>query len=241
MFYLAGNVRKRLKQKTIPKHIAIIMDGNGRWAKRRGMPRTFGHTRGMESLRKIVEECAQIGVKYLSAYAFSTENWKRPKVEVDFLMDLFKKSLESDSLKLKENRVAIKFIGDLSPFRADLQKMMKKTERQLLPKQATAQLNLMVNYGSRKEILDGINKAIAVGKKLPSEKSFEKYLYTAGIPDPELLIRTSGELRLSNYLLWQLSYSEFYFAKCHWPAFGVKEFHKAIEEFQKRDRRKGGV
>jgi len=238
---LVSNKKALLKSKKLPKHVAVIMDGNGRWAKKRGMPRTYGHSKGMESLRTIIQECNELNIKYLSAYAFSTENWKRPKKEVSFLMALLKKAIVTDAMDLREHNIHISFIGDKSPFSKELIELMDTAERQVSKKNARAFLNLMINYGSRQEIVMATNLAIEKGRKLKNENDFSKYLYTKNIPDPDLLIRTSGEIRISNFLLWQLSYTELYFTKILWPDFSEKEFHKALLTYLKRSRRRGGL
>jgi len=241
MDFFDKNSRNRLKKGAIPNHVAVIMDGNGRWAKKRGLPRTMGHSKGLESLKKIIEESGELGIKVLTAYAFSTENWKRPKREVNFLLKLFEESLIKDSMKIKENLVSVRFLGDLSAFPARLQELMQKSEKMVSKKNAQIRLNLLVNYGGRAEILQAVNKAIRQKKQIKTETQFSKLLYTNDIQDPELMIRTSGEQRISNYLLWQLSYSEFYFTKILWPDFSPKQYRKAIKAYQSRKIRRGGL
>lgn len=230
----------------IPQHIAIIMDGNGRWAKNKGLPRTVGHTNGAKALQRVVEACKKLGVKILTVYAFSTENWGRPKEEVDFLMDLFAKYLKNQSKKLIENKIRFRVLGDKSRFSKDIQESMLKLENE------TAgfddfYLNVAMNYGGRAEILKATreiaNEVKAGNLDIESidEKVFENHIYTFGQPSPDLIIRTSGEQRLSGFLLWQCSYSELYFPKIHFPDFDEEQIKLAIEEYTKRDRRYGKV
>lgn len=231
----------RLDTQNIPKHIAIIMDGNGRWAKFHGKSRLHGHKAGVNSVREVVRCASDLGVKYLTVYSFSTENWKRPKEEVSGLMDLFAKSILAEMDELNANNVKVKILGDISvlpkktknAFEAGVELMKNNTGMTLLP---------AVNYGARDEILRAVEKYIQSGKtEKPTEQDFANYLYTDGIPDPELLIRTSGELRISNFLLWQIAYSEFYITDVLWPEFDRYQFLKAIIDYQTRHRRFGGV
>lgn len=223
----------------IPNHIAIIMDGNGRWAKSKGMPRTYGHKAGATTLRKILTECSKLGVKYLTVYAFSTENWKRSKDEVDALMFLFKTYLKGERKNLMKNNIKFLVSGREDGVSKDLLLEIKKLEEETKNNTGTT-LNIAFNYGGRAEIVDAINKMIKNGEKEVTEESLKKYLYN-DIPDPELVIRTSGEFRISNFLLWQIAYSEIYITDIHWPDFDEKELLKAIENYNKRDRRFGGV
>lgn len=223
----------------IPKHIAIIMDGNGRWAKRRGLPRTLGHREGAKALRKIITHAAKLGIKHLTVYAFSTENWKRSKEEVEALMFLFKTYLKGEEKNIMENNIKFTVSGREENVSESLLTAIKKLED--LSKDNTGlNLNIAFNYGGRAEIIDGINRLLKEGKKGITEEEFSKYMYR-DIPDPELLIRTSGELRISNFLLWQIAYSEIYITDTLWPDFDEKELEKAIESYNKRDRRFGGV
>lgn len=228
----------------VPNHIAIILDGNGRWAKR-GMPRSFGHVKGCENLEDICEVAKELGVKYLTVYAFSTENWKRSKEEVDGLMKLFRNYLKKCIKISQKNNMRVKVIGDITAFDSDIQESIKKLED--FSKDFTdLHFQIALNYGSRDEITRAVNRMLEDQKagKLEtpvSEDTISDYLDTAGIPDPDLMIRTSGELRLSNYLLWQLAYSEFYFTDVPWPDFKKEELIKAIEKYNERDRRYGGV
>ena len=229
----------------VPNHIAIILDGNGRWAKKRGMPRSFGHVKGCENLEDICEVAKELGVKYLTVYAFSTENWKRSKEEVDGLMKLFRNYLKKCIKISQKNNMRVKVIGDITAFDSDIQESIEKLED--FSKDFTdLHFQIALNYGSRDEITRAVNRMLEDQKagKLEtpvSEDTISDYLDTAGIPDPDLMIRTSGELRLSNYLLWQLAYSEFYFTDVSWPDFGKEELEKAVEAYNKRDRRFGGL
>ena len=229
----------------VPNHIAIILDGNGRWAKKRGMPRSFGHVKGCENLEDICEVAKELGVKYLTVYAFSTENWKRSKEEVDGLMKLFRNYLKKCIKISQKNNMRVKVIGDITAFDSDIQESIEKLED--FSKEFTdLHFQIALNYGSRDEITRAVNRMLEDQKagKLEtpvSEDTISGYLDTAGIPDPDLMIRTSGELRLSNYLLWQLAYSEFYFTDVPWPDFKKEELVKAIEKYNERDRRYGGV
>lgn len=247
-------VKNRLKQqkdastaiRQIPVHIGIIMDGNGRWAKKRGLPRSAGHSAGAETFKKIVRYCSKIGVKYLTVYAFSTENWRRPAAEVTFLMGLFEQYL-NDALKDFEQRnIKVVFLGDKSAFSPNLQKLIKDIE--LVSQSKTGMvLNVAMNYGGRSEIVRAAKEIAADVKdgKLKFEaidgKVFADKLYTVGQPDPDLIIRPSGEKRLSNFLLWQSAYTEFVFMNVLWPDFSEKDLDLAIDEYAARNRRFGGV
>lgn len=229
----------------VPNHIAIILDGNGRWAKKRGMPRSYGHVKGCENLEDICEVVKELGVKYLTVYAFSTENWKRSKEEVDGLMKLFRNYLKKCIKISQKNNMRVKVIGDVSAFDPDIQESIAKLEN--FSKDFTElHFQIALNYGSRDEVTRAVNRMLEDQKagKLETpveEETISNYLDTAGIPDPDLMIRTSGELRLSNYLLWQLAYTEFYFTDVPWPDFKRDELVKAIEKYNERDRRYGGV
>lgn len=230
----------------VPNHIAIILDGNGRWAKAKGMPRSYGHVKGCANLESICDDIRDIGVKYLTVYAFSTENWKRSREEVDGLMKLFRNYLKKCKKSAEKNKMRVKVIGDISAFDEDIQKSVRELE-EFSKDYDQLFFQIALNYGGRDEIVRGIRKLTqdAVdGKVKPeeiNERLFEDYLDTAGIPDPDFLIRTSGEQRLSNYLLWQLAYTEFYFTEVPWPDFHKPELLKAIEKYNERDRRYGGV
>lgn len=230
----------------VPNHIAIILDGNGRWAKRRGMPRSYGHIVGCNNLEKMCDEICEMGVKYLTVYAFSTENWKRSADEVKVLMNLFRKYLRRVEMKAHKNRMKVRIIGDPSALAPDLQEEIREVE------EASANYDQMyfqiaLNYGGRDEIERAVTRIAedARNGKLPEGRVtgeiFERYLDTAGIPDPDLLIRTSGEQRISNFLLWQLAYTEFYFTDVAWPDFHKKDLIEAIEKYNGRDRRFGNA
>ena len=227
---------------SIPKHIAIIMDGNGRWAKEKGKLRVEGHKKGAENIEKIIDYSIKLGVKYLTVYAFSTENWKRPEVEVKALMKLFVKYLEDKKEELKKQGVKLLVTGTEENIPNKLLKKIRDTEEYLSDcNQIT--FNIAFNYGGRKEIVDGINKIIKENRenKEINEEEFKKYMYRPEIPDPELVIRTSGEFRVSNFLLWEIAYSEFYVTNVYWPDFDEREYDLAIASYNKRDRRFGGV
>ncbi len=231
---------KRIKNKPLPRHIAVIMDGNGRWAKKRGLPRLFGHRAGTQSVREAVKVCGELGIEVLTLYAFSTENWVRPKTEVNALMGLLSKMLSSEISELDKNNVRLMTVGrthELPPkVQDDLRKGIEK-----LKHNTGLTLNLALNYGGRQEIVDAIKKIQKLGIKNIDEKNFSDYLYTAGLPDPDLMIRTSGEMRLSNFLLYQLAYAELYVTETLWPDFRREHLYKAVEEYQKRERRFGGT
>ncbi|OCL88199.1 di-trans,poly-cis-decaprenylcistransferase [Arcobacter porcinus] len=220
-------------------HIAIIMDGNGRWAKNKGLNRTAGHEEGAKVVREITTYCAKIGIKYLTLYAFSTENWARPKLEIEYLMKLLDKYLKNELKTLMENSIRFKAIGDLSKFSKALQKTIKDVEEKTADNKNLTQV-LALNYGSKDEIIRAIKKLTEQNLEI-NEKNFEACLDTAEIGNVDLLIRTSGEIRLSNYLLWQNAYAEMFFTSTLWPDFNSKELENIIEEFYNRQRRFGGV
>lgn len=230
----------------IPEHIAIIMDGNGRWAQKKGMPRTYGHSAGVEALRRIVRTASDIQVKVLTVYAFSTENWKRPEDEVNFLMKLFSDFLDSEIHELDKKCVQIRFIGKLEELASGLQSKIEKARTRTMGNQGLI-LNLAVNYGGRAELKRAVQiiaQEVQAGKLRPEEideKKIQSCLYTADLPDPDLLIRPGGDLRISNFLLWQLAYTEFWSTSVHWPDFTPSHFIQAIIEFQQRERRFGGL
>lgn len=223
----------------IPSHIAIIMDGNGRWAEKRGLPRTLGHKEGANALRKIITYAGKIGVEYLTVYAFSTENWKRSKDEVDALMFLFKTYLRNEEKNIMKNNVRFLVSGRKEGVGPSLLEAIKKLEDKSKNNTGLT-LNIAFNYGGRAEIIDAVNSIIKSGIESIDEENFSQYLYN-DIPDPELLVRTSGELRISNFLLWQIAYSEIYITDALWPDFDEKELDKAIQRYNERDRRFGGV
>lgn len=230
----------------IPQHVAIILDGNGRWAKSKGMPRNYGHVRGAKNLEVICRDAWNMGIKYLTVYLFSTENWKRSKDEVDALMKLFRSYTKTCIKTARENNMKVRVLGDPTALEEDLQEsLVNLTESS---KHNTGlNFQIAINYGSRDEIIRAIRKLAQdykdekITREQITEELFSSYLDTAGIPDPDLLIRTSGELRLSNYLMWQLAYTEFYFTDVPWPAFDKAELTKAIEKYNTRERRFGGI
>ena len=230
----------------IPQHVAISLDGNGRWAKSKGMPRNYGHVRGAKNLEIICEDAYNMGIKYLTVYLFSTENWKRSKDEVDALMKLFRSYTKTCIKTARDNNMKVRVLGDPSALAPDLQESLR---RLVDTSKDNTGLNfqIAINYGSRDEIVRAIRKLASdcrEGMFAPediTEEQFAGYLDTAGIPDPDLLIRTSGEQRLSNYLMWQLAYTEFYFTDVPWPAFTKEELQKAIEKYNSRERRYGGI
>ena len=228
-----------------PRHIAIILDGNGRWAKRRGLPRTAGHAVGSENFRKIATYCKNIGVEYLTVYAFSTENWKRPEEEVKTIMRLLGKYLREAIDTMERDHIKMKVLGDIAGLPEELRALVAKTD-EISARYEGFQANICLNYGGRDEIVRAAMRYAADVKdgaapETISEEAFGSYLYSAGIPDPELLIRPGGEQRVSNFLLWQCAYSEFYFTDVLWPDFSTDELDKAIAEYHRRDRRFGGV
>ena len=223
----------------LPRHIAIIMDGNGRWAKKRGLPRTAGHKVGAEVFRDIATYCQELGIEYLTIYAFSTENWRRPKDEVDVLMSLLEQYLQEAIDTMERDHIRLRVLGDVAGLSPQLQRMIDETNAISTHYQGF-QANICLNYGGRAEILRAARLCAEAGEEW-TEENFSKYLWSAGIPDPELIIRPSGELRLSNFLLWQCAYSEFYFCDTLWPDFKRKDLDLAIIDFQHRDRRFGGV
>lgn len=230
----------------VPNHVAIILDGNGRWAKSRKMPRNYGHMVGCDNLEKICYTARDLGIKYLTVYAFSTENWKRSREEVEGLMKLFRSYLKKCMKSAEKNHMRVKIIGDPSAFAPDIQDKIRELE-EFSKDYDELYFQIALNYGSRDEIIRGVRKLaqdVVDGKCDPSEIDepfFESYLDTAGVPDPDLLIRTSGEQRLSNFLMWQLAYTEFYFTDVPWPDFHKEDLIKAIEKYNSRDRRFGGV
>ena len=227
-----------------PRHIAIILDGNGRWAKKRGLPRTAGHAVGSETFRKIATYCKNIGVEYLTVYAFSTENWNRPADEVGTIMKLLGKYLNEAIETMERDHIKMKIFGDIGKLPPELLKLVEKTD-EISSRYEGFQANICLNYGGRDEIVNAARRYaqdLAEGKAAElTEASFSDYMYSAGIPDPDLLIRPGGEQRISNFLLWQCAYAEFYFTDVLWPDFTPEELDKAIAEFHRRDRRYGGV
>ena len=230
----------------VPQHVAIILDGNGRWAKSKGMPRNYGHAQGSKNVERICEEAWRLGIKYLTVYAFSTENWNRPQDEVDALMNLLRRYMKTCLTTASKNDMKVRVIGDITRLDEDIRSRILELE-EATKNNGGLNFQIAINYGSRDELVRGIRRLAqdcVDNKQDPEEITeavIERYLDTHGIPDPDLLIRTSGEQRLSNFLLWQLAYTEFYFTDVHWPAFTKEELIKAIEQYNKRDRRFGGV
>ena len=230
----------------IPQHIAIILDGNGRWAKAKGMPRNYGHTAGARNVETVCQAAHDLGGKYVTMYAFSTDNWNRPEGEVEALMKLLESYLKNCIKTADKNNMRVRVIGDTTRLSERFQERIRELEA-ASAKNDGLNLQIAINYGSRDEMTRAMRRMsedVAAGKRKPeeiTESVFEEYLDTAGIPDPDLLIRTSGELRLSNFLLWQLAYSEFYFTDVPWPDFHKEELERAIEAYNKRDRRFGGL
>ena len=230
----------------VPEHVAIILDGNGRWAKAKGMPRNFGHAQGSKNVERICEEAYKMGIQYLTVYAFSTENWKRSEEEVSGLMTLLRNYMKTCLKTAEKNRMCVRVIGEKSKLAEDIQNRIAELE-EATKNNDGLHFTIALNYGSRDEITRAINHIYqdmesGVLTKAPvTEEMISNYLDTKGLPDPDLLIRTSGELRLSNFLLWQLAYTEFYFADVHWPDFTKEELEKAVAHYNKRDRRFGGV
>ncbi|WP_294907196.1 isoprenyl transferase [uncultured Ruminococcus sp.] len=235
-----------LNESALPVHIGIIMDGNGRWAKKRGLPRKAGHSAGAKTFRKITRYCSDIGIKYLTVYAFSTENWKRPEDEVRSLMKLFKSYLEEALEDFKDDSIVVKFIGDKAPFDENLRNLMLENEESSKDRDGMV-LNIAMNYGSRDEIVRAVKNIcndVQSGAFLPEnidEQLISNYLYTSGQPDPDLIIRPSGEYRISNFLLWQSAYTEFVIMNKLWPDFETSDLDEAIKIYSQRNRRYGGV
>jgi undecaprenyl diphosphate synthase len=233
---------RRIDEKRLPAHVAVIMDGNGRWAKQKGLNRNAGHSAGAEAAREITETSARLGIRYLTLFTFSSENWKRPASEVQFLMDMLYDNLIRRQKLLDENDIRLRIIGDLEKLPGKLRKKLQESERKS-ESHRRLQVNLALNYGSRPEILRAVREIIAQG--IPAEQvdeaAFSRFLYTGGVPDPDLLIRTSGELRLSNFLLFQIAYSELYFTPTLWPDFRAREFFQALIDYQSRERRFGNL
>ena len=230
----------------LPRHVAIIMDGNGRWARKRNLPRTAGHEAGLQAARAITQECVRLGIKYLTLYAFSTENWKRPKQEVSFLMNLFYQSLQQVATELHNEDVRIRFIGNKDQLPAKLTALITEVEARTAQNKKLT-LNLAINYGGRSEIIRAVRELVKKAQKeglapeTITEEQFARFLFTTDQPDPDLLIRTSGEQRISNFMLWQTAYTELYFTPTLWPDFGPAEFRAALAAYKKRSRRFGGI
>lgn len=240
------NLKGQIDKDNLPEHVAIIMDGNGRWAKERSRPRNYGHQVGVKRVKEIVEVAGNIGIKYLTLYAFSTENWKRPDAEIEGLMKLLVYYIRHELNTLHKNNIKINTLGDISKLpetpRKEVEKAIKKTKNN-----TSMVLNIGLNYGGRDDIIYGIKnllKDMEMGNidiDDINENNFKKYLYTKGQPDPDLLIRPSGEMRISNFLLYQIAYTEFWFSNIYWPDFGEEDFYQAIIDYQNRERRFGGI
>ncbi len=239
MFWKKKEKKAEIRVDDRLRHIAFIMDGNGRWAKKRGMPREFGHTYGAATFKKIGRYCEKIGLRYMTVYAFSTENWKRPQVEVDAIMKLFDEYIEECFLEMEEDNVHFRFIGNLSIFPEALREKMARIDRETAHKPFI--LNIAVNYGGREEIANACTRLIAQGKTSVTEEDISKNLYTGECPDPDLIVRTGGDLRTSNFLLWQSAYAEYYFTDVLWPDYSAKDVDEAVAAFYSRKRRYGGV
>lgn len=246
LFKPKENTKSQVNFDHLPRHIAIIMDGNGRWAKRRGLPRTAGHAAGAETFRTIATYCKEIGLEYLTVYAFSTENWKRPAEEVSAIMGLLKKYLLEAIGRMERDKVKMNFFGDLSPLPEELRLLCEQTQ-EISKRYDGVQVNICLNYGGRDELLRAAKSFAldcAEGRADPNhltEAAFSELMFSKGIPDPDLIIRPSGELRISNFLIWQSAYAEFYFTDVLWPDFSKDELHRAIADYQSRSRRFGGV
>jgi undecaprenyl diphosphate synthase len=239
-------IKKVDKERILPRHIAIIMDGNGRWAKQRGLPRSAGHSAGASNFRKITRYCNKIGIQYLTVYAFSTENWKRPKDEVDAIMNLFRDYLKEALSDFQSENIKTRFIGDTSVLADDIKQLIKEAE-EVSSKATGLTLNIAMNYGGRAELAMAareICRDAAAGKIRPDEVTEDmlaNYLFTAGQPDPDIIIRPSGERRISNFMLWQAAYSEFWYSDVLWPDFSPEQLEYAIDDFNGRSRRFGGL
>ncbi len=229
-----------MEELKIPRHIAIIMDGNGRWAKNQGMPRVMGHYRGVEVAEDITEACIDLGVEYLTLFAFSTENWNRPREEVDTLFDLMKTYFHEKRERLRELGVRVRFLGRRGRLPTDLRKIMDTLERETQSCE-NIQVNIAIDYGGRDDIIRAVKKAISLGMEDIDEPSFSSLLDMSGVPDPDLLIRTAGERRISNFVLWNLAYTELYFTEVCWPEFTREELIKAIEDYSSRQRKFGRI
>lgn len=241
------SLAKTVDPERLPQHIAVIMDGNGRWASRRNLPRAAGHKAGMNSVRDIIENCARIGIEALTLYAFSVENWKRPRAEVETLWRLLRFYVERELPKLVENGIQIRTMGRTDELPASVTSCLRKAENATRQNRGLV-VNIAINYGGRTEIADAVNRILENARRageadslVVTEEMISAHLYGAGIPDPDLLIRTSGELRISNFLLWQLAYTEIYVTPTFWPDFGLTDLLEAILNFQKRDRRFGAL
>ncbi len=234
----AAELAKKLDPEKLPVHVAVIMDGNGRWAKKRGLPRVKGHERGAKTLRRTVETAARLGIKYLTAFAFSKENWNRPREEIEFLMNLLRRYLKNEIPTLVKNEIKLQVAGDLEELPVDIREKIREAEEKT-GSGTRLTLVLAINYGGRAEILRAARGMAKEGDFSP--ESFRRHLYLPHVPDPDLLIRTSGEQRISNFLLWQIAYTELYFTPVLWPDFSEEEFIKALVDYQGRERRFGKI
>ena len=236
----------KIDKDNLPEHIAIIMDGNGRWAKKRNLPRTMGHKAGVETIRRVIKEADRIGIKYITLYAFSTENWRRPQEEVTALMKLLVQYLKSEVKELHKNEVVLRVLGDITALADECRKEIEESI-ELTKNNTGLVLNFAFNYGGRDEIIRAVKNVVddvqegKINKENITQELFANYLYTKDSPDPDLIIRPSGEQRLSNFLLWQCAYSEFWYSNINWPDFSEKDLQQAIYDYQNRDRRFGGV
>lgn len=235
-----NRLQKQIDMARLPHHMAFIIDGNGRWAKKRGLPRTIGHKAGVETVKNTVEYCLEIGIKVASFYTFSTENWNRPKAEIDEIFNLLRDYINKNTDEYKAKGVKLITSGDLTKLPSDIQKALKKAKEQT-KNNSKLIVNIAINYGGRDEIIKAVNNLIKKGVKSVTKETFAKELYTANLPELDIIVRTSGERRLSNFMLYQSAYSELYFPKIYWPAFNKKEFYKALIEYQKRNRRFGAI
>ena len=239
-FFSAKNhLNENMLPDVLPGHVAFIMDGNGRWAKKRGLPRTAGHSKGVKTFEDVVEMCFKAGVNTVTVYAFSTENWKRPESEVQYILKLFDDYLDICVEKCMKKGLRMRVIGDRSVLPPEMIKKINDSEEKTA--HLHYNLNVAINYGSRAEICHAVNSLIAEGKTQITEEDISSHLYTAPVGDPDLIVRTGGELRLSNYLMWQASYAEFYFTDTLWPDFGKKDLYKAFHKYAKTHRRFGGL
>ena len=232
--------KQTLDPNKLPKHIGFIIDGNGRWAKKRALARSMGHKAGMVALKQAIQNSFEIGIPVVSIYGFSTENWNRPKEEVDYLFELFREFIASDVQEIMEQDVRLNIMGDYNKFPADLVQEIERVLEETKNKTKFV-LNLGINYGGRDEIVRGVNQMLQEKRTSITIEEFSNYLYTKGLPDPDFIVRTSGEQRISNFMLWQNAYSEFYFPATYWPDFNKKELVIALQEFAKRNRRFGAI
>ncbi|MDI6602102.1 MAG: isoprenyl transferase [Thermoanaerobacteraceae bacterium] len=237
---MKSDIDKVKGSNNIPNHLAIIMDGNGRWALKHNYSRTNGHKKGIETLRNVITECIEIGVKILTVYAFSTENWKRPKEEVEFLMTLLLYYLRNEIEELNKNKIKLNFIGRINELPKNIVEEINRAQK-LTEENNRLILNIAVNYGGRAEIIDAVNRIISLKLNSIDENEFKDYLYFKNQPYPDLIIRTGGEMRISNFLLWEMAYSELYFTNVLWPDFSKEDLYKAIYEYSFRERRYGGL